>query len=333
MKRIYLLGALLTAVLAISCTPDTKELDVLKEPAPTVPQVSNPPVDLSKTLVIFSPNETIEKIFRDPTSKTISATTFTFTPKFAKRALQNGEVINLKIETEKVGYERSLPEGSFTIEKAELSSGTVSKTFKVTLKPYAFKDLDITKEYTLRFRVKVTSTTPTDLPVATSDQDSAYRIKISFTEEEYPQGDNIELINADTIDDDKKLDSNKYTFDSNYKSDRLGALKDENYNTNWWINTEEEVYLKTTFTEETTVRGVIIVQNQRWAENKTIGGVDIYATPDNIKEYLQGTYTRDEHRKKLCIKFKVPIKVRTLTFKNFKKYNNQYIDVYEVEFF
>ena len=332
MKKIYLLGTL-TAILAVSCTPDTKELDTLKKPEISTPQVNNPPVDLSKTVVVFTPNETVEKIFRDPTTKTSSATTFSFAPKYAKRALETGEVVNLKIEHEKVAYERTLPEGSFSIDVATLNSATASATFKVSLKADAFKTLDITQEYVLRFRVKVVSTTPADVPVITSNDDSVYRIKISFVESLYPQDDNIEVV--DRVDDDL-LEGLDYTLESNYAQNHLNKLKDGNEWTNWYIDTtNEDIYLSVKFREETTLNGIIITQNQTGPrrESKTIGKMDIYASPDNVKTYLQGTYERDKYRGKIYIRFKKPIDVKTLTLKNFKKYNNKYIDTYEIEFF
>lgn len=326
MKKIYLLGVL-TAVLAVSCTPDTKELETLKKPEVTTPQVSNPPVDLSKTVVVFSPNETVEKIFRDPTTKTISATTFSFAPTYAKRALQSGEVVNLTITHEKVGYERSLPEGSFSIDVANLSSATASAAFKVSLKPEAFKTLDITQQYVLRFRVKVTNTTPADAPVITSNDDSVYRIKISFVEEKFPEGDNIEVVDNNP---DELLDDDTYTFESNYASDHLSKLKNSYWN--WWVDSRQEVYLKTLFTKETLVKGIVITQARR--DEKTIGKVTISATPDGVKYYPQGTYTRDKYRKKIFIKFKEPIKIKELRFDNFKKHDaDPYIDIYQVEFF
>lgn len=325
MKKIYLLGVL-TAVLAVSCTPDTKELETLKKPEVTTPQVSNPPVDLSKTVVVFSPNETVEKIFRDPTTKTISATTFSFAPTYAKRALQSGEVVNLTITHEKVGYERSLPEGSFSIDVANLSSATASAAFKVSLKPEAFKTLDITQQYVLRFRVKVTNTTPADAPVITSNDDSVYRIKISFVEEKFPEGDNIEVVE----DNPTPMDKDTYTFESNYASEHLSKLKSGPWN--WWIDTRKEVFLKAKFVKETLVKGIIITQKNY--DYKTIKNVDISASPDGVKYYLQGTYTRDKYREKVYIQFKKPLKLKELRFSKFKKYDDDdFIDIHRVEFF
>lgn len=329
MKKIYLLGVL-TAVLVVSCTPDTKELETLKKPEVTTPQVSNPPVDLSKTVVVFSPNETVEKIFRDPTTKTISATTFSFAPTYAKRALQSGEVVNLTITHEKVGYERSLPEGSFSIDVANLSSATASAAFKVSLKPEAFKTLDITQQYVLRFRVKVTNTTPADAPVITSNDDSVYRIKISFVEEKFPEGDNIEVVDDQTS---QNLDKKLYTFESNYQPNHLSKLKDGNYNTNWWVNTNQnDIYLIANFSQETLVKGIIITQNTR-RDEKTIREVNVSATPDGDKYYSQGIYKRDMYRGYIYLQFKKPIKVKKIKLDNFKRHDNQYIDIYQVEFF
>ncbi len=327
MKRIYLLGAL-TAVLAVSCTPETKELDILKQPTSPTPQVSNPPVDLTKTFAVFTPNEKEESIFRDPTTKLIGATTFSFAPKFTKRPLKSGENINLKIEQEKVGYERTLPEGSFTIDKAETSS-TASESFTVTLKPEALKTLDITQEYVLRFRLKITSTTPADLPAFTSNDDSVYRIKITFTEVSFPEGDNVEITEDAPI---RLIEGSKYTFESNYASTHLNKIKDGSYSSNWWVDTRQEVYLTAKFTEETLVQGVIIAQKFGW-DNKYVGGVDISASPDGVKYYAQGSYTYDKFRRKIYLKFKEPLKVKEIKLDNFKKYQNHYIDIYEVEFF
>lgn len=327
MKRIYLLGAL-TAVLAVSCTPETKELDILKQPTPPTPQVSNPPVDLTKTFAVFTPNEKEESIFRDPTTKLIGATTFSFTPKFTKRPLKSGENINLKIEQEKVGYERTLPEGSFTIDKAETSS-TASESFSVTLKPEALKTLDITQEYVLRFRLKITSTTPADLPAFTSNDDSVYRIKITFTEASFPEGDNVEITDEAP---NGRIDSSKYTFESNYASTHLNKIKDGNYSSNWWVDTRQEVYLTAKFTEETLVQGIIIAQKFGY-ENKYLGGVDVSASPDGVKYYAQGSCTTDRFKRRIYLKFKEPLKVKEIKLDNFKKYQNNYIDIYEVEFF
>ena len=139
----------------------------------------------------------------------------------------------------------------------------------------------------------------------------------------------------DRVDDDL-LEGLDYTLESNYAQNHLNKLKDGNEWTNWYIDTtNEDIYLSVKFREETTLKGIIITQYQIGArrETKTIGKMDIYASPDNVKTYLQGTYERDKYRGKIYIRFKEPIDVKTLTLKNFKKYNNKYIDTYEIEFF
>lgn len=53
MKKIYTLG-LLASIIGTSCTPETEELKVLREEKPSANMnVSNPPVDLSYTVVTF----------------------------------------------------------------------------------------------------------------------------------------------------------------------------------------------------------------------------------------------------------------------------------------
>lgn len=328
MKKIYLLGVLTAAALSVACTRDSKELDILKEPTPTPPVVSNPPVDLSKTIVSFSPSEISEKVFRDPNTKLIEDTSFSFAPKYLQRVLATGESVTLKIEKEQVGYERSLPDGAYTVEKAEISSANAGEQFKVTLKPEALKEIDITKEYTLRFRMKIASKTPQDLAVEAATDDGAYRIKISFVEDSFPKDGNnlqeIENTSSPTINDDD------YEFESNYAENHLNKLK--NSYSNWWVDGEDNsIYLIANFTDETEVNGIVISQPR--SDIKTLEGVDISASPDGTTYYPQGSYTRSSYKQKIYLKFKKPIKVKKIKFTNFKKHNDRYIDIYRVQFF
>ena len=328
MKKIYLLGVLTAAALSVACTRDSKELDILKEPTPTPPVVSNPPVDLSKTIISFSPSEISEKVFRDPNTKLIEDTSFSFAPKYLQRVLATGESVTLKIEKEQVGYERSLPDGAYTVEKAEISSANAGEQFKVTLKPEALKEIDITKEYTLRFRMKIASKTPQDLAVETATDDGAYRIKISFVEESFPKdGNNLEEVDSASS---SIIDDEEYEFESNYAPDHLSKLK--NSYQNWWVDGDrDDIYLVAKFGDVTEVNGIVITQPR--SDIKTLEGVDISASPDGTTYYPQGSYTRSSYKQKIYLKFKKPIKVKKIKFTNFKKHNDRYIDIYRVQFF
>ena len=327
MKKIYLLGVL-TAALSVACTRDSKELDILKEPTPTPPVVSNPPVDLSKTIISFSPSEITEKVFRDPDTKLIDDTSFSFAPKYLQRTFVSGEVVTLKIEKEQVGYERSLPDEAYTVEKAEISSANAGDQFKVTLKPEALKEIDITKEYTLRFRMKIVSKTPENLSVETATDDGAYRIKISFVEDSFPKdGNNLEETDSTSS---SIIDDDEYEFESNYQSNHLNKLK--NSYSNWWVDGEDSsIYLIANFTDETEVNGIVI--SQPWSDTKTLKGVDISASPDGTTYYPQGSYTRSVYKQKIYLRFKKPITIKKIKFTNFKKQNDRYIDIYRVQFF
>lgn len=327
MKKIYLLGVL-TAALSVACTRDSKELDILKEPTPTPPVVTNPPVDLSKTIISFSPSEITEKVFRDPDTKLIDDTSFSFAPKYLQRTFVSGEVVTLKIEKEQVGYERSLPDGAYTVEKAEISSANAGDQFKVTLKPEALKEIDITKEYTLRFRMKIVSKTPENLSAETATDDGAYRIKISFVEDSFPKdGNNLEETDSTSS---SIIDDDEYEFESNYAPTHLSKLK--NSYSNWWVDGEDSsIYLIANFTDETEVNGIVI--SQPWSDTKTLKGVDISASPDGTTYYPQGSYTRSVYKQKIYLRFKKPITIKKIKFTNFKKQNDRYIDIYRVQFF
>ena len=64
------------------------------------------------------------------------------------------------------------------LKKLKSHQLTLVNNLRLTLKPEALKEIDITKEYTLRFRMKIANKTPQDLAVETATDDGAYRIKI-----------------------------------------------------------------------------------------------------------------------------------------------------------
>ncbi|GIZ16356.1 hypothetical protein [Capnocytophaga catalasegens] len=333
MKR-YLLG-LLAVTIATNCTPETEELKVLREEKPASPKnIDAPPVDLSYTIVVFSPSEQQKRINRDPSTKLIGDYSFSFAPTFSKRAIQAGESAVLQIESITSQYERTLPTSSYTIDKAQINSMQSGEEFKVTLKKDAFKDLDITKEYTILLQMKIFSKTPSHFPIKTEDKSDIYRIKLTFTDEEpFPEGDNIEVV--DDV-QQQNIDRKLYDFESNYQPNHLSKLKDGLFSENWWIDVRrDDIYLIAKFQEDKKlIKGVkITLKSSYYGQPYKIGSVNISASPDEKQYYKQGTYTYDKLRETLIIQFKKPIETKTIKFTNFKAISGNYINIYEMEFF
>lgn len=338
MKNLYKIGILVTIIVA-SCTPETEELKVLRVEQPTAPTgVINAPVDLSNTVVTFLPSQVQTEVFRDPDTKLLGAITpFEFSAVPTKRELKAGENASLQIIPTTSQYERVLPESSYTIEVGETTLLGTEK-FKVTLKPDAFKTLDITKEYSILLQVKVKSVTPENTPIITTENSDIYRIKLKFTENKYPEGDNVKV--ETTTPSVTLLNRSSYNFESNYASGHLSKIKDGVVRStdSWWVDTHSTgssaVYLNVTFTKEVTLKGIKLTSGTS-IKRSTLRELVVTAFPKGFDEisYVQGTYTTSSSTNIVYLTFKEPIKTTALKLSNFKALTGQYVDFFEVEFY
>lgn len=339
MKKIYIIGLLATGIVA-SCTPEPQELKVLRVEQPAQPKgIANAPIDLSNTIVAFSPQEQLAEVYRDSNTKLVdSDISFEFAPTVTKRQLKIGEDASVQIVPITSQYERVLPETSYTIDVNQVTlSGT--EKFKVSLKTDAFKDLDITKEYSLLFKLKIASVTPADAPIITAEKEEKdiYRIKLKFTEEKYPQGDNIMVGTSPTT---EAFPKNAYNLESNYKPEHLSKIRDgvASQTNSWWVDTQRSgtsaVYLNIIFTEEKTIKGIKLTSGAG-SRRSTFKGVKVTALPKGAGdvEYEQGTYNTTTSTNVVYLKFKESIKTKMLRLDNFKALSGQYVDFYEIDFY
>lgn len=339
MKKIYTIGLLATAVVA-GCTPETAELKVLRVEQPAQPTgIPTTPVDLSNTVVTFLTQEQAVEVYRDSDTKLIEdGISFEFAPIATKRQLKIGEDASVQIIPITSQYERVLPEASYSIDVNQVTLLGADK-FKVSLKTDAFKELDITKEYSLLFKLKILSTTPADVPVITAEKEEKdiYRIKLKFTEEKYPQGDNIEVETSPTT---GAFAKNTYTLESNYQPSHLSKIKDGSVvpGVAWWVDTnlsgDSKVYLNITFTEEKTIKGIKFTSGVS-RKMSNLKELTVTALPKGAGqvEYVQGVYTTTRPVSTIYIKFKEPIKTKMLRLDNFKALSGQYVDFYEIDFY
>lgn len=340
MKKIYTLG-LLASIIGTSCTPETEELKVLREEKPSANMnVSNPPVDLSYTVVTFLSSQVEKEVRRDIDTKLIDDTSFSFAPSLINREVQSGESVVLEISATTSQYERTLPESSYTIEKNQVNTANSGEEFKVTLKNDAFKDLDITNGYAILLQMKIVSATPSEFPVKIVEKGAIYKIKLNFVEKaKFPEGDNIEILTAAPSPAPTLIAKTGYSFESNYASGHVNKLKDNDYTGGtWWIKDDATdsnghlPYLYATFNQPTVVKGIKITQHNN--RTQYIGEMKIMATDKNDAEYDYGTYTYNTSVGRVVyLQFKQPVEVRYLLFYDFKNNGNAYIDIHEIEFY
>lgn len=326
------------AMMLGSCTPDTKELRVLKEEKITLPKTDNaakPPLDLSYTIVGLSETEKSVQVFRDPETKRLRDEdnhTFTFAPRFSKRKLREGEEVIIKIAPAESTTERTLPAESFIINRDQISSTETNGIFSLELKKDAFADVEINQEYVILLQAQILAKTPEDLSVKTkNDEPLFHKIKIVFIGDSFPKDNNVEV--AERSFGGSAISSRTFSFDSNYAQKHLGKLTDGRTYENWWVSSENpENYLQANFREVTQVQGIKIILKDR---NKSLGGVKIYASPDGVAEFYQGQYTLTggKHKENVYIRFSKPIDVKTIKFIEFQRFASSTINIYEIEFY
>lgn len=330
MKK-YIKSLFFAGILLAGCMPDTEELRVIRTEELKKPDITPPTVDLTKVVVLFAEKEQSLELYRDPENKLVAEKVFSFIPKFTKRNLEEGESIKLRLVAKhNNSYQLFLPQETYSVEKGEVASGT-DGAFAVKLKADAFKDVtkyQNDKEYVLSFGIEVAESIPNDLPIL-GVEEAIYQIKIKLTDFKFPEGDNVEV--AESIDGAKLTN---FEFSSNYATSHLYKLTDGRSWTNWWVDTNNQnIFLKATFSEATLVKGV---KFDTWnGSGKFLGGVSISVLPSKGEQtFYQGTYVHTNNSTgEVILKFVEPIDVKEIKLYDFKKGGNQYIDIYEIEFY